>query len=182
LDAATLALKGKLPAGRCLIIIGTEGAAQIKTGGPAALLHYLLSIDLTGFNPRKRPETLALADQRKQTLLNDDPVKAWWLGALTEGEFPMQEGASDWGASVNADQLRRSYEHSTRRARHAPQFNEAMKIVRGFVPAGSLTKQRPRDGGNLRRHVYRLPPIEEARAKFRERTGVEIVADDASDE
>jgi hypothetical protein len=32
LDAATLALKGKLPAGRCLNIIGTEGARDVMLG------------------------------------------------------------------------------------------------------------------------------------------------------
>ena len=31
MDAATLALKGKLPAGRCLIIIGTEGGTFSDT-------------------------------------------------------------------------------------------------------------------------------------------------------
>jgi hypothetical protein len=157
--------------------------AQIKTGGAAAFLHHLLSIDLTGFNPRKRPETLALADQRRETLLNNDPIKAWWMGALAEGEFPLPEGELEWGDSVDTILLRKSYDHATRRTRHAPQFNEAMKEVRKLVPAGSLTKHRPRGDGNLgRRYVYRLPPIEEARAKFKEVTGVEVFADDASDE
>jgi hypothetical protein len=157
---------------------------HIDSGGSEAFLDVLLNLDLRGFDPRKLPQTLALADQRKQTMLNDDPVKKWWWGALTEREFPMQEGALDWGASVDADLLRRSYEHSTRlRARGAPPpppFHEAMKKVREFVPAGSLKKYRPRDC-NLRRNVYHLPPLNVARAKFRQETGVEVDADDAPD-
>ncbi len=42
-------------------------ASDLKAGGYANLLHFLLTYDLTGFEPRHVPQTAALAEQKRAT-------------------------------------------------------------------------------------------------------------------
>ena len=67
--------------------------AQLRDGGHEALLYHLLTRDLSKFDPRERPKTDALQDQKT---LSMDPITSWWYGILQDGaigDTPLAEGS-----------------------------------------------------------------------------------------
>lgn len=62
--------------------------AELNANGPAALLAFLQSYDLTGFNVRVAPETEGLLEQKLAGLRDFDK---WWLEVLRRGDL-----ADDW--------------------------------------------------------------------------------------
>lgn len=59
--------------------------AQMNEGGLEAMLHSLLSLDISRVNLRQVPRTQALLDQIVHSL---DSVGAFWFETLKEGDFP----------------------------------------------------------------------------------------------
>ena len=80
-------------------------AREIANGGDAAFLSYLFQLNLDRFNPRILPRSDALRAQKVRTLYWTDPVTAWWLDVLTEGEFPIKDGAVPWSPEILAADL-----------------------------------------------------------------------------
>lgn len=150
-------------------------SAEITNGGDAAFLHHLMSIDLTGWNPRALPESKALHTQQVETLARTNPVAGWWLHALTEGSFTVEGGAIDWCPEIPAADLQDSYQRATARVRGAPGWDAAAKQLRKLVPPGALGRAR-RSGHDGRHFYYILPDLDEARAHFRGVTGVDPCA------
>lgn len=56
--------------------------AEMNSGGPAALMDYLLKVDLAGVDLRNPPKTAALMDQKHLTMT---PVQKWWYERLLNG-------------------------------------------------------------------------------------------------
>ncbi|MBH0111432.1 hypothetical protein I5E68_00520 [Novosphingobium sp. YJ-S2-02] len=54
-------------------------------GGREALLHYLMTMDLSDYEVREIPQTDALRDQKEQSL---KPQEEWWLDVLRSGVMP----------------------------------------------------------------------------------------------
>jgi hypothetical protein len=50
----------------------------VQTGGREAFSHYLLTLDIGGFNVRRVPQTEALHDQK---LLSLPTVEGWFYGS-----------------------------------------------------------------------------------------------------
>jgi hypothetical protein len=150
-------------------------AKEINNGGAEAFLHYLMGVDLTGFNPRALPDSVALRTQMRETLFRTDPVASWWLSVLADGEFAVKDGAVPWGTEIDAADFRASYELATTRMRTPPPFNVAMQKVRKFLPAGALGKIR-KGSGDGRYFSYKLPDLTEARAKFKQETKIDPTA------
>lgn len=147
--------------------------AWVKGDGPAALLHHLQTVDVSGFNPRAIPRGEALARQIELTALRD-PVAAWWHRCLTEGAVGCNGRArvtlnETEETLIDADNLRESFEQS---ARHAYlTWPVAARTLR--VWCGGLRTQRAREGiARVARYV--LPPAIELRATFSERSGVRL--------
>jgi hypothetical protein len=59
--------------------------AEMDNGGREALLHYLLSYDLSAVNLRAIPKTAALLDQKLASLT---PEQGWWIDLLRAGLLP----------------------------------------------------------------------------------------------
>jgi hypothetical protein len=60
--------------------------AEAKNGGPAAMLHDLLAMDLKGWHPRDDiPQTKALRQQQVRSLPGE---LGWWHDILDEGRLP----------------------------------------------------------------------------------------------
>lgn len=57
---------------------------SMEDGGYEALLHYLLSFDLTGFEVRNVPQTRAL---REQKIHSFSPEQEWWYHKLQDGRI-----------------------------------------------------------------------------------------------
>jgi Mesyanzhinovviridae DNA primase len=58
---------------------------QLEDGGYEALLHHLLTLDLSQVNLGVIPVTAGLLDQKLESL---SPIKRWWLTTLREGRLP----------------------------------------------------------------------------------------------
>jgi hypothetical protein len=137
--------------------------------GPAALLHYLRTYDLTGFSVRKAPETDGLRNQKLASLRS---VQLWWFEMLSRGVLPATwDDGADWataGQTVSRDALRAHYIEwmQDRRFDGSPvderHFGRSLKEM---LPA--IDERRPwAKGGAPRIRQYVLPSLPESRAAF----------------
>ena len=60
----------------------TKLRAELDSGGYEALLYMLATRDVSKFNPREKPQTSALQEQKT---LSFEPLARWWYGVLQEG-------------------------------------------------------------------------------------------------
>jgi hypothetical protein len=148
--------------------------------GPAALLHYLQGVDLTGFNPRVIPKGEALRKQVEQTALRS-PAAAWWHQCLSEGAVRWRDGIEcvtylDDAAETEIDRLglRLSYEQSAAaRGRTRTDWAAVSKRLVGWAGDAGIRKTKVRaDGGRAWREV--LPSLQTLRAAFTASTQVEV--------
>ena len=142
--------------------------------GPAALLHYLQGLDVSGFNPRAIPKTDALARQVEMTALRD-PVTAWWHDQLDSGALIAGEGLGhrrivlhdDQSTEVARDDFRSAFVRSFGQRGEAL-WASASKRIRGWC--GSQEVRRREHG--MRARFDLLPPLPQLRSQFTEATGV----------
>ena len=73
---------------------------QMDNGGYEALLHHLMSVDLSGFNVRKVPQTNALHEQK---MLSLSPEQSWWYTKLFDGRMFAEHPA--WTDTVYCTEL-----------------------------------------------------------------------------
>lgn len=90
---------------------------QMNTGGREALLHLLLTRDISTFEVRAFPRTTALQEQK---LLSLSPEEQWWFEKLYDGV--LVDGT--WGPSVTKIAIKSDYrifmEHQRQMRRVAP--------------------------------------------------------------
>lgn len=150
--------------------------------GPPALLHFLQSVDLTGFNPRAIPRGEALRKQVEQTALRS-PAAAWWYQCLTEGAIRWRDGIDrvthlDDSAETEIDRvaMRLSYEQSASgKYRNGSDWSSVAKRLISWAGPAGIRKVRARHGtGREWRDV--LPPLPALRAAFTAATQVEVDA------
>lgn len=77
---------------------------EMDNGGREALLHMLMSRDITGFEVRHFPQTAALQDQK---ILSLDQDEVWWYEKLTDGRILRHQDS--WPESVTKNDLQRDY-------------------------------------------------------------------------
>lgn len=75
-------------------------AKELDAGGREALLHLLMTYDLSGFDVRDIPKTKALQEQKAHSL---PPEQEWWLSKLMEGRILPEH--SEWGEVTTYDLL-----------------------------------------------------------------------------
>ena len=119
--------------------------AQMETGGYEAMLHDLLTHDLTGFNVRRVPVTAALQEQK--TLSLSGPY-AWWLDVLQRGY--VSDASHEWTDWVSTETIYASYlDHEKRRQERRPRSREALgRFMRGV--AGAVASRQSTGGPALR--------------------------------
>jgi hypothetical protein len=149
--------------------------------GPAALLHYLQGVDLTGFNPREIPKGEALRKQVEQTALRN-PAAGWWHQCLTEGEIRWRDGSIERvvqldetaDTEINRAALRLSYEQSAgARGRASTDWAAVARRLNSWAGPAGIRKTRVRTGP-LREWRDVLPPLPTLRASFTAATQVEV--------
>lgn len=138
-----------------------------KNGGAGALLHKLLTLDLSGYDPREIPHTAAKETQYLNSL---SPHEHWWFDCLYAGNIEGDE--KGWPKSIARDDLYAHYlkmvaerwrkGHPLSRA----QFGRAMNR---FLPLVKTV----RIGLSDARH-YALPTLSDARSTFEAISGQEI--------
>jgi hypothetical protein len=156
--------------------------AWCKTTGPASLLHHLLSLDVTTFNPRQIPSGTAIEDQVALTALRD-PATAWWHQCLAEGCIRWSDGnltkvieiEPDTITSVERSGLRLSYEQSAGvRGKHSVAWDVVAKRLRRWCEPHEIKESRTKtiSGHRVRQDV--LPPLTEMQKAFTEQTGLKF--------
>lgn len=150
-----------------------EMKRQMEDGGYEALLHFLLSIDLTGFDVRHVPKTEALRDQKVRSYSDE---QAWWFEKLVGGE--LLPHLSEWPAEPIVEELVSDFASYRREwTRRQGNSNSTMlgQHLKKFLPATGWRKHqaygsrevRLSDGRMVnkdRPRVYRdFPSLEDCR-------------------
>lgn len=142
--------------------------AEMNGSGPAALLHFLRSYDLSRFNVRKAPETEGLRNQKLASLRG---IHRWWFEVLHSGEIGTYatEHDGEWETDAQTfgrEELRATYLTYMRGRRYdgdTLDSREFGRVLREMLP--SLLDRRPRtSAGRVRQYV--LPPLSTAREEF----------------
>lgn len=142
---------------------------QMRAGGREALLHLLLSRDLSGFDAGKVPRTRALQEQKEHSLSLEEE---WWYGKLRSGEI--REGAG-WPEWIACSELMWDFtQHAQRWGRG--QRTSTVRLGRLLDKAGVKRRQLGRKATVLcgdgtprqvdRPRIFSLPPIEDARSSW----------------
>lgn len=150
---------------------------EMNGGGPAALLDYLLKIDLSNFEIRAVPDTAALGEQKLEGLKN---VERWWYQLLQEGFIEGTQRSDDgittnfWlknAVQIEKTELRENYARWLRTRRYdGEEVGEVdfSKRLRHLLP--EITVTRPRSSAG-RMQMYVVPPLQDARTSFEDAIG-----------
>jgi len=153
-------------------------ADQMQTGGGRqALLHYLMTFDLSNWNVRTVPQTEALARQKIWTL---GPVEEWWYRRLDDASTHPDHGY--WVNEIQCEELIDHYLDYTKsygitRRGNATKIGQFLNgIVPGLtrvqrrvmeeVQVGSRTKLK-----KSRPYVWIFPPLDVCREAWEEKFG-----------
>ena len=142
---------------------------RMDDGGRENLLHYLLTLDLTGFEVRNVPQTEGLREQKLLTLSTE---QEWWYQKLENGALTKRHVA--WTAPIFKQDLIDDYlvyaqKIGVARRATATALGRFIKTVcpEGWPRSGQKTKQYTNDDGvrlTERAYAYEFPPLEECRA------------------
>lgn len=147
-------------------------------GGPAALLAYLQAYDISDFEVRDVPETLALADQKMAGLKGP---YLWWSEQLVAGELEFdtyhslgpRHGEGDWysstGISAMSDTMHDAYVAWHSRHRYSGNIESRPMLFRSLhemVP--DLVVMQVRREDNSRQRFNRMPSLYVCRSHFEE--------------
>ncbi|OGV64629.1 MAG: hypothetical protein A3K19_29830 [Lentisphaerae bacterium RIFOXYB12_FULL_65_16] len=132
---------------------------ELANGGYAALLHDLLHVDLTGFNPRIAPHTKAELGMKLDW---QEASAKWWYSCLKAGTLADDE----WPAVVSATAL---FEYYTRwceqQGRHSQPQNVFGRELANLLADTDFMPTRTGPADN-RTRGYVLPPLAAAREAF----------------
>lgn len=160
---------------------------QMMAGGYEALLFDLLNLNLSGFDIRNCPETEALQDQKQKSLNLEEK---WWVDKLETGyilpgvewiggtEVVVESLINNWVyfAKTNSFVIERTHSVSTSVGALISGWTDGgltarqsrVKQVQMFTENGELVDK---NYYGTRVRIYRLPPIEEARAAWERKYG-----------
>lgn len=143
---------------------------QMQSGGYEGLLHDLLNWDLSTTDVGVIPETLALAEQKEQSL---DTVARFWFERLESAEITQSK--NEWPVHVGCEELyeayiRRCMQWGIPRRQSAHMFTTEL----GDLTEGGFEKERarisvPDDRGYTQEKVqwcYKLPAVDKCRKMF----------------
>jgi hypothetical protein len=145
--------------------------------GPAALLHYLRGLDLSGFEVRDIPRSGALARQVSLTAMRD-PAVAWWHATLDEGALTLRNGVRLEIPEGRAFEVCKSYLRESFEAHGARQgdWSRALTKLKQWAGDGEMVECRPRQA-NSRLRLWRLPDLASLRARM---SAMELVTFDSA--
>jgi hypothetical protein len=141
--------------------------AEIDKGGPAAMLHDLLAIDLTNFDLRAIPHTAAKAQQQALSLRG---TAAWLYHVLQEGEL----GDKRWnviGLSVRKDHAYECYKDFAKQRREwSPEIKSIWSKNVRLMLGCNVRDARPTSGRD-RVRSFEFGPLSDCRMAFASHIG-----------
>lgn len=152
--------------------------AELDNGGRAAFFHYLLKLDLEGFDLRGGVPTTGASIRQKALAITG--VRDWWLSCLDDGGVTGPGGAiitafTDWGDKdvvIPSRALAESYAEWARETgvRHS---DNPMKLIYSQL-RGLGVSSGPRGTANVR--TVRMESLEKCRALFAAAYGVNDIS------
>lgn len=139
---------------------------HMREGGLAALLDYLLNLDLSRFNIRRVPNTAALEQQK---ILSLEPLPAWIFSKLCDGRW--NEHDAGWTAEKPRAQVVGEF------ATHVKDTGKRYVSTAPEVVGRTLHELFPslrdaRESKGTRQRTWVFPELEQARAEFAEFVGL----------
>lgn len=131
---------------------------EIENGGVEALVHDLLTMDISNFNVRSKPSTQALIDQKLQSL---DPIPRWWHDCLLNGEFVEDDKWPDFIST--SDIIVSVIEFIGGKILRRPTPIDVNKAMNKLCP--SAQKKQLQEHYQKKRG-FTLPSLEQARREF----------------
>ena len=142
---------------------------QMDNGGYEALLHYLMSMDISEFNVRKVPQTMAL---REQKMLSLSPEESWWYTKLLDGR--MFEDQPIWADYVHCTALCHDFINAQKQWSWSARSSQVKLgifltkcmpvLVRNQLGGEHPVTQVDGESKIVNRpYVYRLPPLKACR-------------------
>ena len=147
---------------------------EMKNGGREALLHYLLSLDLKGWNVRAVPQTAALSAQK---VLSLPPMEEWWYGKLSQGYQIDDYG--EWQTDVRCAELIEDYLNYARSFSISRRGNRThlSRYINRMVPGLESTQisliEEDSEGKSrkVRPYVWSFPPLDICRESWEKQYG-----------
>lgn len=153
---------------------------QMNSGGREALLHYLRSYDLEGFDVRAVPQTEALREQKMLSLTTEEE---WWFHKLCDGQL-LTDG-DGWPREIQSKQLLDDYLDHTKRFQVNRRGTQTQlgKFLSNMCPGLCHTRrvasiEVPTGDGFMRKvkkkcKFLNVPSLEECRTRWEELHGQE---------
>lgn len=135
---------------------------EMQIEGYGAMLHALVTYDLTHFSITDIPQTFALLDQKLHTL---PPSWFWWLERLKEGKL-MPEHIL-WRVTISRKELRDEFAFAMRATAidHHTTIQVGMGVARLLTDV--LPDPYPRDGGRVGDdRKWLIPSLKDCRTHF----------------
>lgn len=135
---------------------------HLRNGGYQALLHYLLTYDLSRYEVRTVPATSALQDQK---ILSLSPLEEWWLERLSQGRIANEV----WPKTIMRTAVQQDY------ILYARDFNVTKRgcatRLGHFLSKICPTIQSKQGGAPHRNWIYHMPSLDVAREHWEEKYG-----------
>ncbi|TPN49344.1 primase-helicase family protein [Mesorhizobium sp. B1-1-7] len=149
-----------------------EMTDELDAGGREALLHDLLTFDLSKINLRDIPKTAALLEQKIRSF---QPVEQWLYDRLHDGS--LYERGTGWPKEIECLALYKSFLASAEQMGvrwRVSQISFGMNVghlLPGIQRARRAIADDDTGASVTRRWVYVLPPLQDCRAAFDEQVG-----------
>ena len=142
-------------------------------GGKEGLLQFLMSYDISGFNPRLAPQTDGLLEQKHETL---DPMHSWWLDSMREGRVAGSD-MQDWPEEMECDRFRAAYRRYMRERNINTRSVDDRMFGKYIKACAGIKRVRKREGLE-RMYIFDIGTLDSVRAKWDAYIGHKCVWDD----
>ena len=154
---------------------------QMENGGMEALLHFLMTRDIKGWQVRTTPKTNALMEQK---LFSLSPEEEWWQKKMDEGAI--LDRNEEWPKEVWQRHLINDYVEYMRRINEHRRINETLlkrflsRAIPGYRTRSKMgTFREMTADGRCTEDTHRetcivLPPLEVCREAWEKITGIAI--------
>lgn len=132
--------------------------SEIDNGGVEAMVHDLLTMDISDFNVRNKSSTQALIDQKLQSL---DPIPRWWHDCLINGGFDEDGKWLDFIST--SDIIGNVIEFTGRKIFRNPTSIDVNKAMIKLCPSAQKKQLQEQ---YLKKRGFTLPSLEQARREF----------------
>jgi hypothetical protein len=141
---------------------------QMLNGGNAALMDFLLNVDISGINLRKIPKTAGLLETKLMSL---KPLEIFWYECLMAGSIG---GNGIWPTEVPCHVLHELYLHQHPNAGRRAAQSELGRTLKRLVPGLDDVRRQARSPSQGQERNWVLPSLEACRRAFCIHIGQEV--------